>query len=68
MDPGMNGRQTFKQIIALHPGQKALIVSGFSKDEEVQRALRMGVSGYLQKPYTLHSLGKALFEIFHPRG
>jgi PAS domain S-box-containing protein len=66
MAPGMNGRQTFEQIIALHPGQKALIASGFSKDEEVQRALRLGVSGYLQKPYVLNNLGKALDNIFHP--
>ncbi len=66
MGTGFNGRQTFEQIITLHPGQKALIVSGFSKDEEVQRALRRGVSGYLQKPYTLKTLGKAVREIFHP--
>jgi CheY-like chemotaxis protein len=66
MAPGINGRQTFEQIIALHPGQKALIASGFSRDEEVQRALRLGVSGYLQKPYTLNSLGQVLYTIFHP--
>ncbi len=66
MAPGINGRQTFEQIIALHPGQKALIASGFSRDEEVQQALRLGVSGYLQKPYALNNLGQALYTIFHP--
>jgi CheY-like chemotaxis protein len=66
MGAGLNGRQTFEQIIALHPGQKALIASGFSEDAEVQRALRLGVSGYLQKPYVLKTLGKAIDAIFHP--
>lgn len=66
MGAGMNGRQTFEQIIALYPGQKALIASGFSEDAEVQHALRLGVSGYLQKPYVLKTLGKAIDAIFHP--
>lgn len=66
MGAGMNGRQTFEQIVALHPGQKALIASGFSEDAEVQRALRLGVSGYLQKPYVLKTLGKAIDAVFHP--
>jgi len=66
MDPGMNGRQTYARIIARHPGQKALIASGFSKDDEVQQAMGLGVSGYLQKPYGLHSLGQAVAAILHP--
>lgn len=64
MSPGMNGRQTYEQIIPLHPGQKALIASGFSEDEEVQRAIALGVSGYLQKPYGVATLAKALESIF----
>jgi DNA-binding NarL/FixJ family response regulator len=60
MGVGINGRKTYEQIIRLHPGQKALIVSGFSESDEVQEALRLGVSGYLQKPYSLKNLGKAV--------
>ncbi len=60
MGVGINGRKTYEQIIRLHPGQKALIVSGFSESDEVQEALRLGVSGYLQKPYGLKNLGKAV--------
>lgn len=66
MEPGMNGRQTYARIITRHPGQKALIASGFSKDDEVQQALGLGVSGYLQKPYGLHTLGQAVAVILHP--
>ncbi|MBW2204876.1 MAG: PAS domain S-box protein, partial [Deltaproteobacteria bacterium] len=30
MDPGMDGLDTYKKIIEIHPGQKAIIASGFS--------------------------------------
>jgi len=60
MGTGINGRETYARIIRRHPGQKALIVSGFSENEEVRAALQMGVSAYLQKPYAISSLSKAV--------
>ena len=38
MDPGINGRQTYERIVQIHPRQKAVIVSGFAKTEEVKKA------------------------------
>ncbi len=67
MGKGMNGRQTYEAIVALHPGQKALIVSGFAEDEEVGRTLELGGSGYLQKPYTLNRLSQAVHVALHSR-
>nr|WP_320009888.1 response regulator [uncultured Desulfobulbus sp.] len=60
MGTGINGRETYARIIEQHPGQKALIVSGFSENEEVHAALRLGVHAYLQKPYAISSLSKAV--------
>ena len=60
MEPGINGRQTFKQMQANQPDIKAIIVSGFSKSEEVKKALRQGVSSFIRKPYTLQQLGLAI--------
>nr|WP_321464643.1 PAS domain S-box protein [uncultured Desulfobulbus sp.] len=60
MGTGINGRETYARIIQRHPGQKALIVSGFSENEEVRQALRLGVSAYLQKPYAISSLSRAI--------
>lgn len=62
MDPGMNGRETYEQILRLHPGQKAVIVSGFSQTEDVTKAQDLGAKGFLKKPYTIEELGKALLE------
>ncbi len=36
MDPGMDGLDTYKQIIEFHPEQKAIIASGFSRTERVK--------------------------------
>ncbi len=60
MDPGINGMQTFKQIIATHPGQKAIIVSGFSKSKDVQETLQLGAGFFIKKPYSLEQLGQAV--------
>lgn len=56
MTPGMNGRQTYEQILRIHPGQKAFIVSGFAMNDDIQAALDMGVSAVLKKPYTIKEL------------
>ncbi len=60
MAPGMNGRQTYEQILALHPGQKAVIASGFSATDEVKKAQSLGAGSFLKKPYTLVQLGQAV--------
>ena len=60
MEPGMNGRQTYEEILTLYPHQKAIIVSGFSGSDDVQAALQLGVSGFIKKPYTMDALGRAV--------
>jgi len=68
MDPGINGCETYLQAVALQPGQKALISSGFSESGEVQRAQAAGAGGYLKKPYSLQSLGRAVQQELSPEG
>lgn len=60
MDPGMDGLATYRQVIQLHPGQKAVIASGYAENERVMEAIGLGVSSYLKKPYTIENLGRAL--------
>lgn len=62
MPPGMGGRETYEEILAMHPGQKALLASGFSASDEVHRAIELGASGFLRKPYTIHQLAAAINE------
>lgn len=60
MEPGINGRQTYEKIIKKHPHQKAAIVSGFSENEDVKEAHRLGAHAFIKKPYTLEELGVAI--------
>jgi CheY-like chemotaxis protein len=62
MDPGMDGLDTYKRMIEICPGQKAIIVSGFSETVRIMEAQRLGAGAYLKKPYTLDRLGQAVKE------
>ena len=65
MEPGMNGRQTYEMVIKMYPGQKAVIASGFSESSDVRTALRLGVGGFIKKPYSVDQLGRAVKEALH---
>lgn len=60
MDPGINGLETYKQITALYPGQKAIIASGYSENQLVKEAQRIGAGQYVKKPYTMDLIGLAI--------
>ena len=60
MDPGMDGLDTYKKILEIHPEQKSIIVSGFSESERVREAQDLGVGAYVRKPYILERLGLAV--------
>ncbi len=60
MDPGMGGLQTFQEALKLHPNQRTLLVSGYSKTDDVRKAQEMGAGRYLKKPYSLEGLAKAV--------
>jgi len=64
MRPGMNGLQTYEKILQIHPGQKAIITSGFADDEDVKKTIEMGAGTYIPKPYTLEQLGAAVQKEF----
>lgn len=57
MDPGIDGLETYERILAVNPLQKAIVVSGFSETTRVKKALKLGVSAYVRKPYLLEKIG-----------
>lgn len=65
MDPGINGRETYEQILKIHPGQKALIISGFAGNSEIATALKLGAGGFVKKPYALRQLAEAVHAELH---
>ena len=60
MDPGMDGLDTYKKIIEMHPEQKALIASGFSETDRVKEVQNLGAGAYIRKPFLLEKIGPAV--------
>jgi len=65
LENGMDGLDIYKAVIRFHPGQKAVIASGFAESERVREAQRLGAGTYIKKPYTLEKIGKALKRELH---
>ena len=62
MDPGMDGLDTYKKIIEMHPDQKAIIASGFSETGRAKEVQDLGAGAYIRKPFLLEKIGLAVKE------
>ena len=60
MKPGIDGLETYKRILEISPHQKAIIVSGFSGDDEVREAQKLGAGAFVKKPYELQKIAVAV--------
>lgn len=65
MAPGIDGIETYKGALQYKPDIKTIIMSGFSKPETVHELKNLGVSEFLQKPYTIKSISKALNRVLN---
>ena len=62
MDPGIDGLETYRRIISKHPGQKAIITSGYAETDRVKETLALGAGVYVKKPYMMETFGLAVKE------
>jgi len=60
MEPDFDGLDTYREILKIHPEQKAVIASGFSPTERVAEMQRLGAGEYVKKPFTREAIGKAI--------
>ena len=60
MAPGIDGLETYKKILKIHPGQKSIIASGYSESARVKEAQNLGAGTYVKKPYLLKKIGRAV--------
>ncbi len=61
MNRGIDGLDTYKQVIKFHPGQKTIITSGFSETDRVKEMQKLGAGEYIKKPYNLEKISKAIY-------
>ncbi len=57
---GIDGTETYRQILKQRPRQKAIIVSGFAMSQRVQEALRLGAGSFVSKPVSFNELAAAV--------
>jgi signal transduction histidine kinase len=60
MDPGMDGLDTYIEILKMKPDQRAIIASGYAENERVKEAQRLGAGVYIRKPYTVEKIAQAV--------
>jgi|GEM_PF-1696908 len=60
MEEDFDGLDTFEAIRKLAPQQRCVIMSGFAETDRVKRALELGASAFVRKPYTMELLGKSV--------
>jgi PAS domain S-box-containing protein len=63
--PDMDGHETFEKLVAFDPDVKVLLLSGYSKDEKVEKLLARGALGFAQKPFDIKTLSQILRKTLH---
>lgn len=53
-----DGVETYKAVLEIYPGQKAVLASGFADITRIVEARKLGISRSFQKPYNPEALGK----------
>jgi two-component system, cell cycle sensor histidine kinase and response regulator CckA len=60
--PNMAGVDTYRELQKLNSAVRVLLISGFSQDERTKEILEDGVLDFLQKPFEMYELSKAVNE------
>jgi signal transduction histidine kinase/DNA-binding response OmpR family regulator len=60
---GMGGAEAIKELLAIDPGLKAIVASGYSNDPVMSEFREHGFSGVITKPYQIEELSRLLREV-----
>ena len=60
MEPEMDGLETYRRILEIHPRQKAIVVSGYSETGRVREAQQIGAGIYIKKPFLFEAFAVAV--------
>ncbi|MDH4317244.1 MAG: response regulator [Desulfobulbaceae bacterium] len=63
--PVMSGKEAYLELRQLNPDVKVLLISGFRRDSRVEEVLQLGINDFLQKPFNLESMTKAMRDLLH---
>jgi len=57
---GIDGTETYKQILKFRPDQRAILLSGYAKSRRVEQAIQLGAGGFIAKPISMTTLAMAV--------
>lgn len=63
--PKKSGKEAYLEMKKIDPHLKVLLASGFKQDERVEAVLDLGVQGFVQKPYSIEILSRAIFNVLN---
>ncbi len=66
--PDMDGLSVLREIRALDPHAPVIILTGFGTEEKERQARELGVTEFLKKDFSLHTLGAALDRVLTQMG
>jgi DNA-binding NarL/FixJ family response regulator len=58
--PELKRRWACRAISARHPGQKAIIESGFAETDRVREAQHLGAGAYVKRPFLMETFAQAI--------
>ena len=58
--PGMDGQECFRRLRAIDPDVRAILSTGYGLDRAVRSILSDGMRGFVQKPYRIAQLARAI--------
>jgi two-component system, chemotaxis family, CheB/CheR fusion protein len=58
--PDLNGLETFRELKKINPDIKAIILSGYSMNDDISQTLKEGALAFIQKPVSIKLLVSAL--------
>jgi signal transduction histidine kinase/ActR/RegA family two-component response regulator len=58
--PGMGGAECFRELRAIDPGVRVLLVSGYAIQDEIRQCLQDGACGFVPKPFASAALVDAV--------
>jgi len=61
--PRMNGKDCFMLLREIRPSLPIIISSGFSRGQDIDDLLKIGVSGFIEKPFSIGSLSRLVSDL-----
>ncbi len=58
--PDMSGKEAFEEMKRINPNVKVILMSGYSQNGKAEEAINLGAIDFLQKPFRLHEISKAI--------